>query len=85
VTDHHTDEEGELHSNQKNGSRKKHVNKSMTKQKFSCQKSTDCQDKYGLSGAKCSKGLCHVQKHCKTNDNCSKGFQCLPGSHKFIL
>ena len=77
MADHHqTDQEEEVKSQEK----RKPKNKPVTKQKFSCQKSKDCEDKYGLSSAKCSKGLCHVQKHCKTDDNCSKGFHCLPGT-----
>ena len=56
-----------------------------SEQKYFCENSKDCEEKFGFVGSKCSNGLCHVQKHCKNDRDCSHGFQCLPGLKTFLF
>jgi hypothetical protein len=74
-----SEDEEKTEEKQKQGPQKNDQGSKSSQQKYFCDNSKDCEEKFGFLGSKCSNGLCHVQKHCKNDDECSHGFQCLPG------
>jgi hypothetical protein len=74
-----SEDEEKTEEKQKQGPQKNDQGSKSSQQKYFCENSKDCEEKFGFLGSKCSNGLCHVQKHCKNDDECSHGFQCLPG------